>query len=266
MEKQLKMNTLLAKVDHSASVFTKEVNEYTNYFKKNQGSFRGEKKTYTAREGYPDDASKRGNTSVQTTVDEQLEWFDNIAKQYLVDLFKVESTNSTGARKVALIVDGHDFGDLTALDLMRLKNILTATNLNDMYNHIPVRSDSENWMETDAEEYTGRAILETEMVKGVSRTTESEEVILKDPNVDPQHLPANYRPAVVTKRKTVEIGDYTHQRYTGEWSQRQKAELLNRKSKLLKAVIAALKEVNDVPVEQENLQVDNFINYLHYGK
>ena len=62
MAKVEKMNVVLAKVDHSASVYAKEVNEYAQYFKNAQGAFRGEKKTYIPREGYPDDPTKKGVT------------------------------------------------------------------------------------------------------------------------------------------------------------------------------------------------------------
>lgn len=117
------------------------------------------------------------------------------------DLFSVEATNSAGAPRVELIVDGVSFGKLTALDLMRLKTILTSKQLEDMYANIPVRSDSE--------------------------------VILKDPNLDP----ANYNAKVTVKKKTVETGDYTLQKFTGAWTQRQRAELLQRRSKILAAVI-----------------------------
>ena len=75
-----------------------------------------------------------------------------------------------------------------------------------------------------------------------------------------------FRSAVVQRKKTVEIGDYTHQRFTGEWSQKQRADLLARRSKLLKAVIAALKEVNDQEAIEPNLDTNALIDYIHYGK
>lgn len=102
-----------------------------------------------------------------------------------------------------------------------------------MYANIPVRSDSEVWLEGTDAEYQGRDVYETEMLKGITRTTESEEVILKDPNLDP----ANYNAKVTVKKKTVETGDYTLQKFTGAWTQRQRAELLQRRSKILAAVI-----------------------------
>ena len=67
------------------------------------------------------------------------------------------------------------------------------------------------------------------------------------------------------KSRTVETGDYTQQTFTGEWTQRQRAELLRRRSQLLAAVIEALKVVNDVAVEKPNLNVDELVNYLYKG-
>jgi hypothetical protein len=266
MSKPIKMNTLLAKVDHSTSVFKKEVSDYLQIFKNKQGFFKGEKKTYVAREGYPEDPSKMGTTKVTSTVTEQLNWMNPIMKDYLEQVFSVEATNGAGAKTVELVVDGVSFGHLTALDLMRLKSFLTEGDLAAMYNNIPVYSDSEVWSKTDDEDYKGREVLQTPMVKGVTRTTETEEVILKDPNVDPQHIPANYRATTTQKRRTIEIGDYTVQKFSGEWSQLRKAQLLDRRSKLLEAVIVALKEINDNEAQGPNLDVDQFINYLHNGK
>ena len=134
-----------------------------------------------------------------------------------------------------------------------------------MYSSIPVRSDAEVWNPSDDPDYTGRNVFETELVKGVAKTTETEEVILKDPNLDPQHLPSNYNAKVTTKRKIAEIGDYTMQKFSGEWNHRQRAELLRRRSVLLEAVIKALKEVNDVQAAEPNLDVEKFVNYIHRG-
>lgn len=259
------MNTLLAKVDQSQAVFNKEMTAYAVLFKNKQGMFRGERKTYAPREGYPEDPTKQGTTAVQSTVNEQLDWFtDKVAVNYLNEQFAVEATNSLGAKKVPLVVDGINFGELTALDLMRLKSILTSAPLNTMYETLPVRSDSEVWTKADGD-YAGCEVFCTPMLKGVTRTTESDEVILKDPNLDPAHLPANYNAKTTVKKKTVEIGDYTMQKFSGEWTQTQKAQLLDRKSRLLNAVIAALKEVNDVEAAQSNLDVKAMLNFIHKG-
>lgn len=260
------MNTLLAKVEHGASRFSRMIADYSSFFKRNQGAFLGIKKTFVPKDGYSEDSRYMGTVKVITTVDEKLDWFEKQAIPYLKDLFTVESTNSKGANKVELVVDGVSFGFLTALDLMRLKSLLSKKEWDEMYTNIPVRSDADVWEPCTDPEYAGREILQTHMAKGVTRTTETEEVILKDPNLDPAHLPANYNARTTLKKKTVDTGDYTLQNFTGAWSQRERAELLRRRSQILAAVIEALKEVNDVPAEKENLDIEGLINFLHHGK
>ena len=260
------MNTLLAKVEHGAASFNRMVGDYFAFFKNKQGMFEGIKKTFKPREGYQEDARYMGTTKVATTVDEKLQWFEENAVPYLKNLFSIESTNSKGAKKVELKVGNVSFGFLTALDLMRLKTVLTKKEWEEMYNNIPVRSDAEVWEPCTDGEYAGREIFQTPMQTGVTRTTESEEVILKDPNLDPAKLPANYNAKTTIKKRTVETGDYTLQKFTGAWTQRQRAELLRRRSQLLAAVIEALKEVNDVESEDPNLDVEGLINFLHHGE
>lgn len=260
------MNTLLAKVEHGSSRFSKMIGDYLAFFKGKQGAFAGIKKTHVPREGYTEDKSCIANTKVITTVGEKLEWFEQQSIPFLKELFAVEATNSKGANTVELVVDGISFGHLTALDLMRLKTLLTKKEWVEMYENIPVRSDAEVWEPCTDSEYEGREIFQTPMLKGVTRTTESEEVILKDPNINPDKLPANYNARTTIKKKVVETGDYTLQNFTGGWTQRQKAELLRRRSQLLAAVVEALKEVNDTISEKPNLNVETLVNFIHHGK
>ena len=261
------MNTLLAMAEHSASAFKKEMSDYANIFKNKQNFFKGIKSTFVPRDGFPEDPSKQGTTMVQSTVDEQFDWFiEKIAKKYLTQQFEIEATNSKGAEKVDLSVNGHSFGKLTALELMRLKSMLTDGTLDEMLKNIPVRSDSEVWTKSNCPEYAQREVYETQMLKGVTRTTEKHEEILKDPNIDPEHIPSAYRAQVSVKNITVETGDYTSQKFSGEWTQTQKAELLARKSELLGAVIAALKDLNALESEETNLDVEGMLSYIFKGK
>lgn len=266
MEKRMKMNTLLATVEHEAASANSMVRDYAGFFKTKQGAFRGAKNTYEAKDGFADKPEKRGVTRVTTTVQEKLDWFEERYIPYLKDLFKVEATNSKGAPRIELIVEGHSFGMLSAAELMRLRNILTSKELDTMYDNIPVRSDAVVWETCTDEEYAGREIMQTPMLISTERTTEKEEVILKDPNIDPQHLPSNYRATTTVKQTVLEIGTSTHQEFSGEWTQRKRAELLRRKSAILNAITAALKEVNDVEVENENLDAEALVNFIHYGK
>lgn len=263
MQPKTKMNTLLAQVEHSSQCFKQNVSQYMSLFKKNQGMFQGMQKTYTPRDGQPDDPTKQGTIRVTSTVSEEFDWMKSkTLRPYLEQLFAVEATNSKGANTVELKVDGVSFGNLTALELMRLKSILTDPNFLEMLRTIPVRSDASIWKRSENEEYTSREIYESPLQTGVVKTTVNEDIVLKDPNLDPQHLPANYQSKITQKRTLVELGDYTMQTFSGEWTQHQKAELLNRVSKLTEAVIAALKDVNDCEAIDSNLKVNTFIDYV----
>lgn len=70
------INTLLAKVEHGTSTFNRMIGDL--FFKNKQGMF------------------------------------EQNAIPYLKDLFSVEATNSAGAPRVELIVDGVSFGKLTS--------------------------------------------------------------------------------------------------------------------------------------------------------
>ena len=110
----IKLNTLLAKVEHGTSTFNRMIGDYAMFFKNKQGMFEGIKKTFKPRDGYAEDARYMGTTKVATTVEEKLTWFEQNAIPYLKDLFSVEATNSAGAPRVELIVDGISFGKLTS--------------------------------------------------------------------------------------------------------------------------------------------------------
>ena len=263
--KKLTVNTQLSKSELSGASFNKMVSDYDGFFSKSQGAFKGIKKTFSPRDGFEVDPNYTTNTKVVTTVNEKFDWFNQGFKEYLDTLMSVEATNSNGAERIELVVDGVSFGNLTALELMRLRGILTSKTLDNMYNKIPVREDSVVWKPTTDGEYVGRDIFETEILTGQTRTGESEEVILKDPNIDPQHLPSNYNAKTTTKRRQVVTGDYTVQKFTGEWTHAQRANLLRRKSQLIQAITVALKEINSIEARETNLDVDKMISFLTYG-
>lgn len=260
------MNTLLAKLDQVSSSVNAMVRDYAAFFKKNQGSFRGERNTYDAVNGYDGRPERNTTSRITTTVSEKFELFNERFIPYLKDIFKVEATNSGDAYRVELVVEGVSFGHLSAIELMRLRNVLTNKELTSMYENIPVYSDTKVYEPCTDQMYAGRDVLQTSILKSDERTTEKEEIILKDPNLDPAHLPANYRAQVTVKSKTIKIAETTHQEFTGEWSQRRRAELLRRKSEVLNAIAVALKEVNEVEAKESNLDVDALIDYIENGK
>jgi hypothetical protein len=258
------MNTLLARVEHPTSVWKQNVSQYISHFKNKGGMFLGSHKTYVPREGQADDPTKQGTVRVASTVTEQFDWMkEHSLIPYLNQLFSVEATNSKGANTVELKVDGVVFGNLSALELMRLKSILTDPNFLEMLKNIPVRSDARVWEPTTNKDYEGREIWQTPRQNSVAKTTVTEDIILKDPNLDPAHLPSNYRAQVTQVKKTVKTGDYTTQFFTGEWTHQQRANLLKRRSELIDAINIALQKVNDR--EATECRVDNLFKHLIYG-
>lgn len=258
-----KMNTLLATTSGGQAHFKAAVRNYAAFFKGNQGAFLGERGTYEAMPDTVDEDSRRRNISVQTTVDEKLQWFKDANREFLNELFTVELTNASGTAVAELSVDGDSWGPLSTLELLRLKGLLEDNNFITMMSQIPVRSDAEQWTTTSEEQYSGRkGIFEGPLQLGQSRTTVKESYILPDPNVSKLKDGVEYKPQIGQKHTVEVLGDYTHQRYSGEWSQRQRAELMQKRNVLYKAVIEALKVANDVEVKVESKLGSTLLDYL----
>jgi hypothetical protein len=256
-----KLNIALAKTDHLAAPYKAMIQDYTIFFKGKQSAFKGERKTYEAKPDTTDEPTKRGITYIQTTVKEKLGWFSEHAKEYLDQLFIVEKTNSSGVAITELVVDGVSFGMMSTLELLRLKNVLDE--LRPVYENIPVRSDAEQWDLTDDGAFKKDGVYESPLVESVNRTTEKTQYILEDPNVDKLKDTSKYQPIVATKDRTLELGTATHQRFTGEWSQRERAEALARRSKLYSAVVTAIKLANEAETVQSEFSAEKLFGYLN---
>jgi hypothetical protein len=255
-----KLNVLLAKTDSLAPSWKQMVADFAKFFKQKQGAFLGEKKTYTAREDTMDDPGRRGNVLIQATVDEKFKWFRENSKEYIDALFSQEKTNASGNAKAELVVAGESWGEFTSLELLRLKGLIESNSLYTMLSGIPVRSDSEEWAESQAEMHGDRAIFEMPMLSGINKTTEKETYVLKDPNVSADS--AAYTPSLAVKTTTIELGDFTVQKFSGEWSQRQRAEALAKRTVLITAVVTALKTCNEVEATASDLTSDKIFGYL----
>ena len=258
-----KMNVLLAKTDHLASSFKKGLTEYGKFFRDKQGSFKGERKTYDPKGDAIDLPGERKFERVVTTVREKLVYLEETSDDYINALFSQEKTNATSGNVVTLTVDGITFGSFTALELLRLKSLLESGDLESMYASIPVRSDGEIWIETTDDMYKGREIFESPLVTGIKKSTQKESYILPDPNLKNLSDTTRYTPQIAVKDTPIEIGDYTYQKFSGEYTHRQRAEILLRRTKLLTATIEALKTVNDVEATESDMTAQKLFGYLH---
>jgi hypothetical protein len=261
-----KLNTLLAKTDQLASGFKEILTSYIGYFKNHQGAFKGERRTYSPRPGTIDEPKERANDLVVTTVAEKFAWLVDTQAEYIDALFSQEATNAAGIAKARLVVDGLDFGEFSSLELLRLKSLLEGSQLVGMYEHIPVRTDSLVWRKSSDSTYAGREVWETELISGVKKTTVKEAYILPDPNIKSLGDGANYQPMVAQKDTVMELGDFTHQRFSGEFSHKERADILYRRQRMLTAVLEALKASNEVESVSSEMTAKKLFGYLHEGK
>jgi hypothetical protein len=257
----MKLNVLLGKTDHLASVFNRMLKDYIGFFRNKQGAFKGERRTYTPKDGTVDEPKKRKNDLVVTTVKEKFDWFTKQSKEYIDALFAVEATNASGLARATLTVDGKAWGEFTSLELLRLKSVLENADFKAMLENIPVRSDSQIWETNSSEQYKDRAIVQTPLTEGVEKTTVKESYILPDPNIG-EGSARSYTPQIAHRNTVMELGDYTHQYFSGESTQREKAEILKRRSALLTGVIAALKECNECAVQPSKLTSSKIFSYI----
>ncbi len=259
-----KLNVLLALREKLGNRYAQMVGDYTSFFKNKQSAFQGTLKTHSPLDGYAVDATKVANVRVVTTVNEKMNWWLKEALQYFNLALSIEASNGQGAPTVPLIFDGEEYGPFPATVLLRLRGIIESEKFAQMLGVIPVREETRVWIPSTDEDYQKRGnIFETERQEGETRTTETHEEILKDCNLDPQHLPSNYKAVVTQVKKTVKTGDYTAQFFTGEWTHQQRANLLKRRSELIDAINIALQKVNDR--EAVECRVDELITHLIYG-
>lgn len=260
----IKLNVLLAKTDHLAASFRESIKDYVGFFDRSQGAFKGEKKTYAPKVGTIDNPKERSLKLVVTTVDSKLEWFEQSSRDYVDALFSVEKTNASGTAKAELMVDGKSWGELTSLELLRLKSFLENADLKKMYEIIPVRTEDEIWAPATDENFVGPGVVETAMIKSVVKTTRKDPYILQDPNLA-NIDGAKYTPQTVLMDVILELGDSTYQKFSGEWTHRQRAQLLRRHHVLLTAVVEALKKSNEADSVKSDLTSEKIFNYLHRG-
>ena len=132
-----------------------------------------------------------------------------------------------------------------------------------MFLSTPVRSDADEWSESSDETFKGRkGIYESPKISGESKTTVKESYILPDPNIGKLKDAGSYTPQVAQKNETVTVGNYTQQAFSGEYSHKQRSEILRRRTVLLTAITEALKMCNEVEAIESGINSDKIFNYL----
>jgi hypothetical protein len=255
-----KLSTLLALRERSEKEFKNMVDDMFTKFKTKQGLFKGERKTYQAKEGYNDVPEKRSFVKVASTVNEQLSWLTQHSLEYFKTVFNIEKTNASGLVKAPLVVDGVLFGEYSSLELLRLKGILEGK-MRDLYKELPVRSEQVIWKTSEDDEYKARGIVETVLEVSDNKTTEKRTQIVSDPHIKD----SPNRPPVTQEISTqVVIGTVTSQQFSGELSMYERASMQVRLEKLLQGVIIALEQANHTETLESDLG-EKILKYIHQG-
>lgn len=253
MKKQAVLLGLREKLEKT---FAGMQDDYLSKFKNKQGIFQGWNKTYDALEGYADDPSKRSFQKVSSTVKEQLDWFKEHTQDYFTTVLSIEKTNSTGI-KATLVVDGQTWGEYSVLELLRLKSIMDGK-LKAIIQELPIRDEKAIWNKTTKDYYGDRDVWETRETDGFSKTTLKRVEIVNDPHVKdaPGRAPV---PAQIETQ--VNIGHFTEQKFSGEITMLQRAEILVKYDKVYNAIIEALETCNSVDAQLSDLG-KKFIEYI----
>ncbi len=259
------LNQILAITDSQQAQVKGFLTDYINYFKKSQSDFKGEKKTYEPIPGYVDVPQNRYNKRVVTTVDEKMDYLKETLSPILKNMLTLEATNASGSPKAELIVGNDSWGEFTSLELLRLKSFISNGKLVEMIQNIPLRSDAKEWMNSEEEGYEDRKIFQIPTIKFEEKTSEKEEVILSDPNIE-RAIEAgkdiNYSPQTTIKTKQVIIGNGSFREFSGEWSHHSRAHALKKLQTLKEAIIDALQRANKVEVIESKLESDKIFEYL----
>lgn len=251
-----KQATLLGLRERLEKVYSNMLEDFLSKFKNKQGIFQGWNKTYEPLEGFADDPTKRSFQKVSSTVKEQLDWFKEYTAEYFEVTLSIEKTNSTGI-EAELVVDGKSWGKYSVLELLRMKSLLDGK-LKDIFKELPIRDEKVIWSPTTKDYYGDRDVWETQMVSGFSKTTQKRTEIVFDPHI--KEAP-NRAPVSVPIETQVNVGAFTEQKFSGEITMLQRAQILTKYEKVYTAIIGALENANSVEATSSDLG-KKVLNYL----
>lgn len=253
---QKKQAVLLGLREKLEKTFGGMLDDFLQKFKNKQGIFQGWNKTYDALEGYADDPTKRSFQKVSGTVQEQLDWFKQYTADYFTTVLSIEKTNSTGI-KSELVVAGKTWGEYSVLELLRLKSIMDGK-LKAILGELPIRDEKVIWNKTSKDYYGSRDVWETPTVEGYTKTTLKRTEVVNDPHIKD----APNRPPVAVQIETqVNVGHFTEQKFSGEITMLQRAEILAKYDQLYIGIIEALENANNVETVESDLGT-KFIQYI----
>jgi hypothetical protein len=233
--KELLLHQLLAFESAEVSKSKKAVEELKNAFANKQIQFDGHSRVYVPdNENY--DRVDNEYREVVSTVNEKLSAFSKVMAQAMDTVLAKEETNSSGTAKAELIVDGVNFGEFAATSLLYLEKVLLEVkkvleSILTLHSGIAWNFNSDTGLYQTDKTVTYRNLKEIVPIVLYEATKE--------------------HPAQVKESsRTVKVGEYHENHFSGRIFQKKKNEILDRMDLLIKEVKSAREKANAVPVKE----------------
>lgn len=252
----MKTTTLLGLLELKIKEMNQAIVNTTTKFS-NTKLYEGFDKNHQPADGYLADPQYIGHSEVKAIAIDDLKNVVKCINDALNLQFRLEATNGTD-EKVEFEFDGKKY-KATALDLMRINSIFGSQSFQTLINSIPVLDNEHVWKKMANSE-----MYEAEPFGSDTRTTEKETVILKDPNIDPLHLPSNYRAETETRSKVVITGHYTVQWFSGAMAKSDKVAIVKKYKNFMEVIHVALKEANDKETKNPNVDISDVLNSIFF--
>ena len=225
------------------------ITEASKVFSKSPNLFNGSVKTYKpfVEDGieYPSE-----HQAMATTVPAKLKYVGESIAAWFDVLAQKETTNQIA--KASVVVDGVTLiEEIPATLLLGLESRLKA--IRAMYVEIPTLPMAIEWQQAPAK---GEGVWEAVHPEETFKTAKSMKSMVLYEATD-------HHPAQIDKwDETINVGKYTKRAWTGMISPAQKAEMLERLDKLIRAVKVARQRANNAEVVKINIgqKIIDFIN------
>ena len=244
-----KLHAVLAVEATNKAQSEKLLNEQSSNFTKNDSRFDGLTRVLIPLEG-EGERMTTDNKIINYTVIENVAYVAEVVCKYLNTTLSKEETNSSGAAKAELIIDGQSYGQVGATSLLALENYLAKVRR--FYETIPTLDPTKDWQD-DPDKERGHKKTERELKYKTEKRTKH--IVVHPPT---EHFAAEIRESTVD----VQVGKYETIYTSTKISTRDKAELLTRIDKVIEAIKVARAKANEAEAIQTDLATKllEFIN------
>jgi len=244
-----KLHAVLAVEATNKAQAEKILNEQISNFSKNDSRFDGLTRVLIPLEG-EGERMTTDNKIINYTVIENVAYVADIVCKYLNTTLTKEETNSSGAARAELMIQGESYGEVSATSLLALENYIAKVRR--FYEAIPTLDPTKDWKEDEAK---SRGFKRTDAEHKYKTEKRTKHIVVHPPT---EHFPAEIRESTTD----VQVGKYETVYTSTKISTRDKAELLKRIDVVLESVKTTRAKANEAEAKQSELatKLFDFIN------